>query len=90
MFKKLYRKTFFDENNNFVIAQFPNLPIILALVFTILSNIDIFNAGLNEVFTYLASGFLFVWAYLEITSGVNYFRRFLGIAVIVYAIFVRF
>lgn len=73
------------------IAQFPNPPLIIGLV----------ALGLR----YLASGtwadalgaigyvFIGVWAYLELTAGVNLFRRALGVAglaYVVYAIAMRF
>lgn len=76
---------------DYPIAQFPNPPLIIGLV----------ALGLR----YLASGawadalgaigyvFIGVWAYLELTAGVNLFRRVLGaagLAYVVYAIAVRF
>jgi len=33
-------------------------------------------------FGFLASSFLFMWAYLELTQGASYFRRFLGLIVL--------
>lgn len=67
------------------IAQFPNPPLIIGLV----------ALGLR----YLASGawadalgaigyvFIGVWAYLELTAGVNMFRRVLGAAGLAYVVF---
>ena len=66
------------------IAQFPNPPLIIGLV----------ALGLR----YLASGtwadalgaigyvFIGVWAYLELTAGVNLFRRVLGLAGLAYIV----
>jgi len=66
------------------IAQFPNPPLIVGLV----------ALGLR----YLASGtwadalgaigyvFIGIWAYLEITAGVNLFRRVLGLAGLAYVV----
>ena len=69
---------------DYPIAQFPNPPLIIGLV----------ALGLR----YLASGtwadalgaigyvFVGVWAYLELTAGVNLFRRVLGLAGLAYVI----
>ncbi len=68
------------------IAQFPNPPLLIGLV----------ALGLR----YLASGtwadalaaigyvFIAVWAYLELTAGVNLFRRVLGLAGLIYIVVV--
>lgn len=68
------------------IAQFPNPPLLIGLV----------ALGLR----YLASGtwadalaaigyvFIGVWAYLELTAGVNLFRRVLGLAGLIYIVVV--
>ena len=69
---------------DYPIAQFPNPPLIIGLV----------ALGLR----YLASGawadalgaigyvFIGAWAYLELTAGVNLFRRVLGLAGLAYVI----
>ena len=69
---------------DYPIAQFPNPPLIIGLV----------ALGLR----YLASGtwadvlgaigyvFIGVWAYLELTAGVNMFRRVLGLAGLAYIV----
>lgn len=69
---------------DYPIAQFPNPPLIIGLV----------ALGLR----YLASGtwadvlgaigyvFIGVWAYLELTAGVNLFRRVLGLAGLAYIV----
>ncbi len=84
---KFIEKCVCDDKGKIAIAQFPNLPIIFALVFSLLSFLPNLNNGLENMFSFLASGFLFVWAYLEIFQGVNYFRRLLGIVVLIYLIY---
>ena len=84
--KKLIKKIFYNDQGKLVIAQFPNLPIMLAFLFIVLGWINVFNSSTQLVFSNLATSFLVVWAYLEITSGVNYFRRALGVAVLIYII----
>ena len=37
------------------------------------------GAGLSR----LGTGLLFIWAYLELTAGANYFRKALGAAVLI-------
>ncbi|OCQ98200.1 hypothetical protein BCD64_12860 [Nostoc sp. MBR 210] len=78
----LVDKTFRDSNGNIVIAQTPNLPLIVWFVTSILSLI--FSTGeINLVFDTLATGSLFTWAWLELFEGVNYFRRALGLVVLI-------
>jgi hypothetical protein len=72
-------KFFKDKSGKVVIAQWPNLPLWFALFFFILEK---FSTGILEIIG--ASGLfasLVVWSYMEITSGVNGFRRFFGVVV---------
>ena len=78
----LFDQTFRDSNGEIVIAQMPNLPLIVFLVATILSLV--FTSGkINTVLDILANGSLFTWAWMELFQGVNYFRRGLGLAVFI-------
>jgi hypothetical protein len=78
----LVDKTFRDSNGNIVIAQMPNLPLIVWIVTSLLSLI--FTSGtINTVLDVLANGSLFTWAWLELFDGINYFRRALGLAVLI-------
>ena len=83
---KLVDKFFHDKNNNLVLWQFPNPSIICWFVFMLISYI-IPSGILKTGFASLSSAFLFLWAYLEITQGVSYFRRFLGVIIILIVIF---
>ncbi|HEY9812093.1 MAG TPA: hypothetical protein V6D31_00940, partial [Candidatus Sericytochromatia bacterium] len=66
----LFDQTFRDSNGEIVIAQMPNLPLIVFLVATILSLI--FTSGkINTVLDILANGSLFTWAWMELFQGVN-------------------
>jgi hypothetical protein len=81
MEKTLFDKFFRDSNGNIVIAQPPNLPIIVWGVTSLLKLIftsGLINIGLNL----LAFGSLFTWAWEELFQGVNYFRRVLGFIVL--------
>ncbi|WP_133139840.1 hypothetical protein [Legionella genomosp. 1] len=75
---------FRDKQNRIVIFQFPNLPLILWFVFAVLDYLWSSNQpGVHHLLGMLRFGFIFTWAWLEITSGVNYFRRTLGVLVLI-------
>ena len=78
----LFDKTFRDSDGNIVLAQMPNLPIILwgaASLLKLVFTTGEINTGLDVV----AFGSLFTWAWEELFQGVNYFRRTLGLVVLI-------
>jgi hypothetical protein len=78
----LFDKIFRDSNGNIVIAQPPNLPIILWGVTALLKLV--FTSGeINIALDAVSYGILFTWAWMELFQGVNYFRRGLGLIVLV-------
>ncbi|MDZ8053034.1 MAG: hypothetical protein RMX68_003110 [Aulosira sp. ZfuVER01] len=78
----LVDKTFRDSEGKIVIAQMPNPPLIVWIVTSLLALI--FTGGkINTVLDVLANGSLFTWAWLELFEGVNYFRRALGLVVLI-------
>ena len=83
-----FDKTFRDNEGNIVVAQPPNLPLILWIVTSLLTLF--FTAGkINTVLDILATCLLFTWAWLELFQGVNYFRRALGLVVLIGIIAVK-
>ena len=78
----LVDKTFRDNDGKIVLAQMPNLPIIVWIVTSLLSLI-LTSGKINTVLDVVANGSLFTWAWLELFQGVNYFRRALGLAVLI-------
>lgn len=84
----LWNKFWKDRSGKVVIWQTPNLLlfawIILALILGVID-----KGRPEQLIQILASLLLGVWAILEIISGVNYFRRLLGAAVLT-AIFLSF
>ncbi len=81
----LFDKIFRDSEGNVVLAQMPNLPILVWLAATLLKLIPTsgsIHAGLDAI----AFGSLFTWAWQELFEGVNYFRRSLGLIVLIGAI----
>lgn len=78
----LFDRTFRDSEGNIVIAQMPNLPLLVGLATTILQ--FILPVGkLQSGADLIAFGALFTWAWQEVFEGVNYFRRALGLIVLV-------
>jgi len=80
-FKHLVNKLVRDKNNKIVWWQFPNPPLMGWFVFLVLAQV-VAPGPFRTGFAQLSGGFLFVWAYLEIIQGATYFRRLLGVAVL--------
>jgi len=75
---------FKTADGQIVIAQFPNWPLFLALGFYLLSQLSIPSLSVVGLWAYRIT--ILYWAYLEITSGVNLWRRFLGLAVLFFIV----
>jgi hypothetical protein len=77
-FKRLTQLSF---PRRFPIVQFPNLPLIVAFL---AGEAGAFVSATGHSYTrsvaYLA---MTIWAYEELTSGVNWFRRLLGLTYVV-------
>lgn len=70
--------------SRFVLVQFPNVPLIVSLAGSVLAGIaGDRTAGYAEAISRLG---LAVFAYLELTDGVNWFRRALGAVVLVWLV----
>ncbi|PZV18825.1 MAG: hypothetical protein DCF20_01855 [Pseudanabaena sp.] len=75
-------RVFRDSEGKIVLAQMPNLPLIVWVVVTVLKLI--FTTGkISTGLEVIAFGALFTWAWEELFQGVNYFRRALGLLVLV-------
>ncbi len=84
----LFDRIFRDSNGEVIIAQMPNLPILVWFGATLLKLI--FTSGsIYLSLDSLAFGSLFTWAWQELFEGVNYFRRGLGLVVLIGAIWSR-
>lgn len=78
---------FKDKQGKIVIFQTPNPPLLGWLIFTILNFLWYADhPKIHYLFDMLSFGFIFTWAWLEITDGANYFRRTLGLVVLIIAI----
>lgn len=73
-----------DKSGRVVVAQKPNLPIVIWATAFILS--QLFSGTIGKTMSVIAFGSIFTWAWLEIFMGVNYFRRALGLAVLILAV----
>jgi len=79
---KLFDKLLKDKHGHIVIFQSPNLSELAFFLFTILSLL-FRNGEINNLFKVLAFGCLFTWSWLELFQGVNYFRRLLGLVILI-------
>jgi hypothetical protein len=71
-----------------ILWQQPNLPIIVWAVATVLSKL-VAHGKLHDFLTLVAFGAIFTWAWLETFSGINNFRRGLGIVVLIISLYSR-
>lgn len=78
----LFERTFRDSEGKIVIAQMPNLPLIVGIVASLLKLI-VPTGEINLALEIVAFGSLYTWAWEELFQGVNYFRRALGLIVLV-------
>jgi hypothetical protein len=82
MNETLFDRLFRDGTGEIVIGQPPNLPILIWVSATLLKLV--FKTGqVNIALDLLAFSSLLYWSFLEITQGVNYFRRDLGVVVLI-------
>jgi hypothetical protein len=66
------------------IAQFPNPPLLIALAGSLLAAVS--DGTAHDAGRILSAAALAVWAAQETASGVNWFRRLLGLAVIAWLV----
>ena len=78
----LFDRTFRDKEGKIVIAQMPNLPLLVGLTATVLQFV-LPSGKIHTALDLIAFGALFTWAWQELFEGVNYFRRALGLVVLV-------
>ena len=77
-----------DGQGKVVLWQNPNLPLWTWLIAMLLTHILPYGQW-NFAASLVSFGALFTWAYLEVRHGVNYFRRSLGLVVLVGAVMSR-
>ena len=72
------------ETGRITIVQFPNVPLGLFIVASIVSALANPRGAVGHVVTVLGTGALVVWAVVEVIRGVNPWRRLLGGGVLVW------
>ncbi len=77
-----------DKKGRIVLWQNPNVPLLAWFISMLLTHVLPYGQ-LNFAASLVSFGALFTWAYLEITDGVDYFRRSVGVVVLVWLIFSR-
>lgn len=82
--QNLWDKIWRDKHGKVIIWQFPNAALWVWAGFTTLSLL--FSGIISDILAWIASAGLIVWAFLEIFKGANYFRRLLGLTVLIYAV----
>lgn len=68
----------------FPVAQFPNAPLWVAIAAVVAGRVA--HGGADDVASAVFHVALAIWAYEEATRGVNWFRRLLGVAGLVYVV----
>jgi hypothetical protein len=72
--------------NNYVVAQFPNAPLAVALAAALASLLLDDGTTADDVARSVFYVALTAWAYEEATDGVNRFRKGLGIAGLIFIV----
>lgn len=78
---------FKDKNGKVVVWQFPNPALVLWVLATLVAKFT--TDTTHDLANIIAFGALFTWAWLEIFAGASWFRRLLGLVVLVGAVRTR-
>ncbi len=73
---------FKDKDGHVVIGSWPNIPLIGWVVFKVIALI-VTTGRIHTGSEQLSMALLYTWAYMETMSGVNYFRKLLGVIVLI-------
>ena len=79
--KYSYKNLFKTKNGDIVVGQRPNAPILIWFTTLLLSQIPQLDEVQSELLT-LSTAALVVWALLELTRGINLFRRLIGAGIL--------
>lgn len=74
-----------DKHGKVVLWQNPNIPLWTWIIATALTYL-LPTGKPQDIAKIIAFGAIFAWSWLEISSGVNYFRRTLGLIVLILSI----
>ena len=85
MSRKLFDAWFKNNKGDLALAARPNSPIITWAAAVVIGWLT--NGKVESLAGAVGYGALFVWSWLELFQGVNYFRRSLGAVVLIYILF---
>lgn len=88
MHQNLWDRIWKDRKGNVVVIQKPNVFLIAWVVLTIISLFIVGRGTMADVFAIAGCVSLVIWAINEFWRGVNYFRRALGLFVLIFAVMV--
>lgn len=77
-----------DRYGNFVVWQKPNIWL-WAWIILVFINLFVPNGVFHKIIGVLSLVSLIIWATLEVYSGVNYFRRTVGLLVLLLLLVIR-
>ena len=80
--RALWRRAQHGWPASFPVVQFPNAPLIVALVASLVGHLS--SGTLHDVARVVSLLGLIVWAALEVASGANWLRRLLGAGFLAY------
>lgn len=83
--RSFWDKFWRDKNGDTVVVHKPNLPLMVFIVAAVLYAIFQYSKA-GKVFGWISFAALIIWALWELLAGVNYFRRLLGLAVLLLGI----
>lgn len=87
--RSLWDKIWRDEEGEVVIWQWPNIWLISWAAINIVS-IIVTSRGISKITWWIGFVLLSIWAIREITKGVNYLWRFIGVVVLLVNIALAF
>lgn len=79
------QRIFKTKHGKTVIGQKPNVFLWAWIIFTILKRI--LDGSAAEWAGYAATASLVIWSLLEVVGGVNVFRRFLGVTILLVIVY---
>jgi hypothetical protein len=80
----LWDKFWRDKHGDYVVWQWPNIWLIGWAIATLLSLVTVGKP--SDVFSLIGTGLLIIWSLLEIFWGASYFRRVLGLVVLIFSV----
>jgi hypothetical protein len=89
MHQTFANKFWHDKHGNVVIMQRPNIPAIVWIV-TFALTIILPDSSFERLLSALSELAVVIWAVMELGWGSNYFRRLLGLSVLLLIIVARF